>query len=116
MQGISKPYQKPANKEYKQKKPKKQDAFYESHRCELTLYESAEHYLKGVMNGKTALPIKAWKSEQAKLTAEKKALYQEYYSLKKEVQEVEKIRRDVYDIMREETRTTQRTRAQDMEL
>ena len=52
---------------------------------------------------------------QAKLAAEKKSLYQEYYSLKEEVSEIEKIGRNVYDIMREETRTLQRTRAQGIE-
>ena len=66
------------HKEYKQQKPKKQDAFCESNRRELSLYESAERYLKGVMNGKTTLPIKTWKAERAKLLADKKPLYQEY--------------------------------------
>lgn len=48
--------------------------------------------------------------------AERKRLNQEYVSLKDEVKEVEKIRKNVYDIMREETRTALRIRAQDMEL
>ena len=71
--------------EYKKQKPGKQDTFYESHRRELTLYESAEHYLTGIMNGKTTIPTKKWKAEREKLIAESKSLYQEYYSLKDEV-------------------------------
>lgn len=37
--------------------------YYETHRHEFTLYEAADRYLKGVMNGKTTLPIKAWQAE-----------------------------------------------------
>lgn len=58
-------------RQYKQQKPKKQEAFYEAHRMELTHYEAAERYLTGVMNGKTTLPIKAWKAERDKLKAER---------------------------------------------
>ena len=42
-------------------------------------------YLKGVMNGKTALPVKAWKAEYAKLTAERETLNRRYLALKDEV-------------------------------
>ena len=54
--------------EYKKQKPRKQDAFYESHRRELTLYESAERYLTGIMNGRTTIPTKKWKEERALAT------------------------------------------------
>ena len=37
-------------RQYKQKKPKKQEAFYENHRMELTHYEAAERYLKEVLS------------------------------------------------------------------
>src|SRR3712207_9507201 len=43
-------------RQYKQQKPKKQEAFYETHRMELTHYEAAARYLDGVMNGRTTLP------------------------------------------------------------
>ncbi len=64
-------------KQYRQQKPRKQEAFYEAHRTDLTHYEAAERYLHGVMNGKTALPIKAWKAERDKLQAERDKLQAE---------------------------------------
>lgn len=54
--------------------PKKQEAFYEAYRMELTHYEAAGRYLDGVMNGRTGIPLKAWKAEREKLTAERKEL------------------------------------------
>jgi len=81
--------------------------------AEQSLYVAAHDYLKGVMNGKTALPVKAWKSEYAKLTAERKTLNQRYLALKEEVREAEQIRRSVYSIMRQEQ---QPRRTQDKEL
>ena len=71
--------------------------------------------LKGVMNGKTALPTKAWKAEYAKLTAERKTLNQRYLALKVEVKEAEQIRKSVYRILRQEQREQQPRRAQDVE-
>lgn len=102
-------------KQYKQQKPKKQEAFYESHRMELTHYEAAARYLDGVMNGRTTLPTKAWKAERDKLKAERQQLSYRYDKLKGEVKEVEQIRRNVYSMLREETRREQPTRKQDME-
>ncbi len=83
---------------------------------ESILFTAASNYLKGVMNGKTTLPLKAWKAEYTELTDKRKTLNQRYVALKDEVREVEQIRRNVYDIMREETRREQPTRKQDMEL
>ena len=47
------------------------------------------------MNGKTGLPVNRWKAERDKLTAKKNRLNMAYVSLKGEVREVEKIRRNV---------------------
>lgn len=60
---------------------------------EQILFTAAHDYLKGMMNGKTALPVKAWKAEHAKLTAGRKALNQRYVALKDEVKEVGKSER-----------------------
>ena len=68
-----------------------------------------------VMIGKTALPVKAWKAEYAKLTAERETLNRRYLALKEEVKEAEQIRRSVYNILRQEQREQQPRRAQDME-
>jgi len=80
------------------------------------LFTAAGKYLKGVMNGKTTLPTKAWRAECDKLTAERNRLNGEYVSLKDEVKEVEQIRKNVDTIMREETQRTQPKRTHDMEL
>ena len=85
-----------------QKNPKKQTAFYEAHRAELTLYEAAQKYLKPVLNGRTTIPIAVWKKEYAQLAAERQALYGGYTRLKEEVKDAEVIRRCVEDILRDE--------------
>lgn len=69
---------------------------------EQILFTAANNYLKGVMNGKTTLPTKAWRAERDKLNAERKKLNQEYVSLKDEIKEVEQIRKSVYSILRQE--------------
>jgi uncharacterized protein YoxC len=74
---------------------------------------------KHFKNGK--LPLKKWKSEVEELTAEKNGLYQQYYKLKDDVKEIDKVRREVDEIVRAETQReqpqrTQPKRANDMEL
>jgi len=103
------------NKQYQQQKPKDQPAFFEKHRRELTLYQAAERHIKGVLNGRDKILLPAWKAEREKLTADRNRLNQRYVTLKGEVKEVEKIHRNVYDILREETREAQRTRARDID-
>ena len=90
-------------------KPKDKDKFYESHRRELTLYEAAERYIKGVLNGREKIPLPTWKTERERLTAERKRLNTEYISLKEEVGKVEKIARSVQDILHDERRREQPT-------
>jgi len=46
--------------------------------AEQILFTAARDYLKGVMNGKTTIPTKAWKAEYAKLTTARNALNQRY--------------------------------------
>lgn len=104
------------------KKHMEQADIYFKHRGKKTLSEAdqilftaATNYLKGVMNGQTSLPVKAWKSEYTKLTAEHKTLNQRYVSLKDEVKEAEQIRKSVYSILRQEQREQQPRKAQDMD-
>ncbi len=104
------------NRQYRQQKPKLQKDFYNAHHKEMTLFEAADRYLKGVMNGRTTLPTKAWRAERDKLTADKKQLDGEYRALENDIAKFEKIRKNVYAIMREEQRREQPTRARDMEL
>ena len=78
-------------------------------------FTTVKDYLKGVMNGKTTIPVKAWKTEYAKLTNQWKTLNHRYLELKEEVKEAEKIRKSVYSILRQEQREHAPQRAQDME-
>ena len=78
-------------------------------------FTTVKDYLKGVMNGKTTIPVKAWKTEYAKLPNQWKTLNQRYLELKEEVKEAEKIRKSVYSILRQEQREHAPQRAQDME-
>ena len=93
--------------------------YYEAHRPQLTLYESAERYLRDVLQGrfdpKKLPPITKWKAERAKLIANRQSLTHDYHALKNEVSEAEKIRRGVYDIVSAERRREQPRRARDME-
>ena len=64
------------------------------------------------MNGKTSIPLKAWKAERDK---QKKELTRQYYALKDEVKEVELIRRNVYSILMEENGREHPTRKHEHE-
>ena len=102
--------------QYQQEKnPKKKSALSQKHEPEIILCAAAERYLKGVMNGKTTLPTKAWRAEYNKLIAERERLNQRYVTLKDQVQEAEQIRRSIYSIMRQESRDRQIDRERDIE-
>jgi ATP-dependent exoDNAse (exonuclease V) alpha subunit len=79
--------------QYTQQKPKHREAFYETHRAEITLYESASRYMKEHLNGRTRIPLKAWRAERIKFNNERTALSVRHQSLKDEIREVETIRR-----------------------
>lgn len=83
---------------------------------EQILFTAAKDYLKDVMNGKATLPTKAWKTEYNSLVTEQKCLDERYQALKIEVAEAERIRRSVYNILRQEQREQQPHRTQDREL
>ena len=81
--------------------PRKQPVFEGTHHTEIAFYHAAERYLKEIMNGKTTIPIQAWKDERAKLAAEIR-LNSVYAYLKEEVQQVEVIRRNVESVLHDE--------------
>jgi hypothetical protein len=89
---------------YNKLEPKKRDTFYKKHSNEINLYKDAKSYLDKIMNGKKDIPIKAWKKEQAELTAEKYTLMEKYYQLKDETHSVELLRRGAENLMREDGR------------
>ena len=79
------------------------NSFYEDNRAGLTLFDAADKYLRGVLQDrfdpKKLPPITMWRDELTAKTAEQKAMYREYQSLKSETQKVEQIRRSVTEIM-----------------
>jgi ATP-dependent exoDNAse (exonuclease V) alpha subunit len=94
--------------------------YYENHRPELFQFDTAEKYLKDVLqerfNPKKSPPVSKWKAEQQEKTAERDKLYSVYYKLKDEVKEMEQIKRSVNDILQQEERQNKRTRKREMEL
>jgi len=73
--------------------------YHEKYRREITLFNTAEQYLKEVLqkhfDPRKFPPIKKWQSEQAELLSKKTILNNEYKKLKEETREVEQIRREV---------------------
>jgi len=69
------------------------------------------------MNGRTKIPIKDWKAEHEKLTAERFKLCESYYRLNDEVRNVEILRKVAEEIMREEMqKEKQRNRPHSVDL
>lgn len=64
------------------------------------LCEAAKHYLEANYIGHD-LPLKAWEAEREELNAEHGKAYHEYGSLRGQVFEVETIRREAEQIVRE---------------
>ena len=94
--------------------PKKRKAYANKHAEEIRLYKEAADYIKGVMNGRAELPpVKKWKAELESLTAERYALYDDYYRLDDELKSVEALRHGAESIIRDEPQREQRTRARD---
>ncbi len=86
---------RPVYKEYRQMKPRKREKYYDQHVTELTLYQTAERYLKERLGKDKVLNLKGWKAEIATLAAEKERLYEEAHALKAEVREMETIKKCV---------------------
>jgi hypothetical protein len=93
--------------------------YYETYRPQITLYNTAEQYLKAVLQArfdpKKLPPVKKWKAEQAELLSQKAVLNSDYKTLKEETREAEVMRKTVERMIRAE-RPKQRAREQGMEI
>ena len=108
---------RPTYKAYMQTKPKKQEDFFESNRVALTLYQSAERYLKEHLGEDKVLKSKAWKAEVADLTQKKSRLYSDLQTLKAEVQEAEAVKKCVEQAVQpEQGKEKTQSKRRDMEL
>ncbi|MDR3348662.1 MAG: MobA/MobL family protein [Acidaminococcales bacterium] len=90
--------------------------YCEDNRMELTLFDAAEKYLKGVLQSrydpKKLPPITAWKDEREKKTTERAALYQRYEKLKTETQNIEAIKRTIDQIIKTDEPEIERPKSQ----
>ena len=84
--------------------PQKRDAFYIRHGGEIRLYEDAKTYFEGVMNGRDKLPVRTWRDKRERLTAERYTLCEDYYRLKKDVGNAERLIKSADEIMRGDTK------------
>ena len=74
------------------------EKYKREHESELIIFTAAEEYLAKCFKGKLPL-IKELRAEQKKLNDEKNKLYGKYYSAKAELAEVDKVAKNVRDIM-----------------
>lgn len=74
------------------------EKYKREHESELIIFNTAEKYLTKRFKGKTPL-IKELRAEQKKLTAEKDKLYGEYYSAKEQLAELDRVVRNVDEIL-----------------
>lgn len=79
-------------KAYTKTKKSRQKDFYNEHRAELILFESAKRYLKDHLGESKTLAISKWKSELATLKKEKKSIYNQILEIREEVEQAEKVK------------------------
>jgi ATP-dependent exoDNAse (exonuclease V) alpha subunit len=94
--------------------------FYEANRAGITLFKTADKYLRGIMQDrfdpKKLPPISKWEKELAAKEVDKARLYQGYVKLKDETKKVEQIQRSVKEILHTETQERTRQKSRGMEL
>ena len=88
--------------DYSKQLPWKKKSFEEDNRYIVERYSESKHYMDRVKNDKGQIPINAWRKEYSELSARLRELDGEYQALKNEVAQVDKIRVEVYDILREQ--------------
>lgn len=74
------------------------ERYKREHESELIIFTAAEKYVRKKFKGNPPL-IKELRAEQKKLNAEKDKLYGEYYSAKSELAEIDKVARNVDEIL-----------------
>ena len=87
----------------------------ESNRSIISNWETSKSFVKSVLNSKRQVPNLTWQREHDKLSAQLQKLNGEYQFLKSEVTNVDRLRNNVYDILRRERQREQPHRAHDFE-
>lgn len=84
---------------------------------ELTLYQTAERYLKEHLGKDNVLKLRAWKTEVSDLSEKKRRLYEDLQTLRAEVQEAEAVKKCVEQaIQPEQSKEKAQSKRRDMEL
>jgi len=107
----------PFYKAHQSLKLRKQPQFYEAHRREIMLYESAKRYFKEHRIEPTS---KQCREELNRLPERRQPFYQKYHAIKEQSQQADKVRYGVENVLRREKARTRpqhrnRTRSWDME-
>ena len=87
----------------------KSEAFYEKHRAEIALYESARDTLRELSGGKKLQSMKTLKAEKAQLVEDKNAEYEAYQNARAEMRDLQTIYTNVSKMLGiEDERKTER--------
>jgi hypothetical protein len=89
--------------------PWNKKSFAESNRWIVENYNIAKNYIDGVRNEKGKIPISAWQKEESELSEKLRVIDGKYKTLETEVDQVNKFRVRLYDILRKEQQREQPT-------
>jgi hypothetical protein len=96
-------------------KCKKSQAFFDAHRAEISLYESARDELRKLSSGQKLSSMKALKAEKERLLAMKNAQYEAYQAACKEQRELQTVCSNVRQMLDlNQTRTATQERETDI--
>ena len=82
-------------------KPSKLEKYQQEHSAELAAFDTAADFLKGLKESGEKITPKAWKTEAAKLTAQKDFDYQKMRDMRDEIKTVENLRKAAERLARE---------------
>jgi len=94
-------------KVYAKLKKSKQEDFYNEHRAELILFESAKRYLKEHLGESKTLAISKWETEVTTLKKEKKSLYNQILEIREEVEQAEKVKTCIEQLQEQKKQLSQ---------
>ena len=92
---------KPIRQKLDKLKPRKQEQYQQEHRAELASFDAAASFLKDLKASGEAITPKAWKTEAARLTAQKDMDYIKMRSMREEIKAVESLRKTADRLARE---------------
>ena len=92
---------KPIRQKLDKLKPSKREKYQQEHRAELAAFDTAADFLKGLKESGEKITPKAWRTEAAKLTAQKDFDYQKKRDMREDIKAVENLRKTADRLARE---------------